>query len=468
MEAKRPFSQLDWLSTPEPVRTYIIHLEQVIGQMKQRLELIEKRTEKLEVHSKMNSQNSSKPPSSDGPFNKQKKKIQKSKRNRGAQKDHKGHQQQMLNPTKIESILPQNCNCGRLILDPGSIKPFYTHQHIELPKIELDVMHLILNQGKCQCCGKTVKATMPAQYSSGYGPKLSAVISELSGSHGASRQTVADFCQSVLGLPISTGGIQQVIDRTSAAIEPIYNAIADQARTAKVNGVDETSWFRCGKLQWLWTMVNTAVAFFMIHPNRSMEAFSQLIDDWKGILISDHYGVYVNWVNKRQTCLAHLIRKAKALTERENESIKTFGQSILKELLLLCRWAKDPPNEKQWTDFYSRLLLLLILHEGADNEAGQLARSIGGQLESLWVFLDENGVEPTNNRSERALRFAVLWRKRSNGTQSDKGNRWVERILSLKQTCRMRALPVFPILADAIDAYFKDQTPDLQWITSNY
>ena len=127
-----------------------------------------------------------------------------------------------------------------------------------------------------------------------------------------------------------------------------------------------------------------------------------------------------------------------------------------------------PPNEKQWTDFYSRLLLLLMLHEGADDEAGQFARSIGKELESLWVFLEKNGVDPTNNRSERALRFAVLWRKRSNGTQSGKGNRWVERILSLKQTCRMRALPVFPILVNAIDAYFKDQPPDLQWVAVNY
>jgi transposase len=109
-----------------------------------------------------------------------------------------------------------------------------------------------------------------------------------------------------------------------------------------------------------------------------------------------------------------------------------------------------------------------MLHEGADDEAGQLARSIGKELESIWVFLEKNGVEPTNNRSERALRFAVLWRKRSNGTQSGKGNRWVERILSLKQTCRMRALPVFPILVNAIDAYFKDQTPDLQWVAANY
>ena len=101
MEAKRPFSQFDWLSIPEPVRAYIIHLEQVFGQMQQRLELIEKRTEKLEARSKMNSQNSSKPPSSDGPFNKQQKKTKKSKRNRGAQKGHKGHQQQMLNPDEL-------------------------------------------------------------------------------------------------------------------------------------------------------------------------------------------------------------------------------------------------------------------------------------------------------------------------------------------------------------------------------
>ena len=85
-------------------------------------------------------------------------------------------------------------------------------------------------------------------------------------------------------------------------------------------------------------------------------------------------------------------------------------------------------------------------------------------MDSLWVFLEKNGVEPTNNRAERALRFGVLWRKRSNGTQSDKGNRWVERILSLKQTCRQQALAPFPILVDAISAYFKERQPDLSWI----
>jgi len=277
---------------------------------------------------------------------------------------------------------------------------------------------------------------------------------------------IKEFCRSVLGLPISIGGIQRVVDRSSAAIYPLYSQIGRTARSTDINGVDEPSWFMGGKLMWLWTMDNHLTAFFMIHPHRSKAAFKQLIADWKGISISDNYGLYVSSV-KRQTSLAHLIRKAKALCESKDEGIRNFGDNILRVLRLLCRFADKPPDEKQWTGFYSRLLLLLKLYEGADDPAGQLAHSIARHLESLWLFLEEEGVESTNNRSERALRFAVIWRKRSFGTQSEKGNRWVERILTVKQTCRMKKKPLFPILMDAIDAYFKDQSPDLGWITAD-
>jgi transposase len=466
MEAKRPFPNLDWGLTPESVKHYIIELENIVRQLQQRQGALEKRTGKLEQQVNQNSQNSSKPPSSDGPFKKPERKRKASKRKRGAQKGHKGYRQQLLEPTETKVLLPDTCSCGHLHLEPESLRAYYTHQHIELPEIKMAVTHFILHRGRCRC-GEVVKARLPKEVCSGYGPWLSAVIAELSGSHGASRQTVQDFCQSVLGVAISTGGIQRVIDRVSGAIEPIYTEIGNQARSATVNGVDETSWWHCGNLKWLWTMVNEAVSFFMIHKNRSKQAFEELTADWKGILISDNYGVYVNWVNQRQTCLAHLIRRAKALAERSDESIRRFGQSILKELQLLCHWARKPPTQQEWTDFYSRLLVLLMLYENADNDAGRMARSIAKEMESLWLFLDQQGVEPTNNRSERALRFAVLWRKRSNGTRSEKGDRWVERILSLKQTCRMRSLPVFPILVNAIDAFFKEQEPDLTWITAN-
>lgn len=466
MEPKRPFSLLDWAATPEPVKQYIEYLEQTIASFAARVQQLEKRIEQLEVKTKQNSQNSNKPPSSDSPFKKPKNKGKKRKRKRGGQKGHKGYRQQMLKPTDTQMIIPALCDCGRCDFAAGTIDPYYTHQHIELPEIQMNVTHFILHKARCNGCGKTVRADVPKEYQSGYGPRFSAMVAELSGSHGASRQTVQDFCQSVLGIPISVGGIQRIIDRSSEALEPVYDEIGKQARQKEVNHIDETSWFQSGKLNWLWTMVNHTVAFFMVHPNRSKKAFEQLIDDWKGILVSDNYGVYVNWINSRQSCLAHYIRKAKALAERKDESVSSFGKSIRKELQLLCRWAKAPPSDKQWEAFYSRLMLLLFLYEGADDGAGQLARSLLSEMDSLWIFLEENGVEPTNNRAERALRFGVLWRKRSNGTQSDKGNRWVERILSVKQTCRIKAQPMFPILVDAIGAYFKEQQPNLGWLTA--
>ena len=293
---------------------------------------------------------------------------------------------------------------------------------------------------------------------------MSGLIAELSGIQGSSRETVQTFCQSVLNFPISTGGIQRVIDRVSCAVLPIYEKIGEKARRHEVNHVDETSWFQGGKLKWLWTLANPMTALFMVHPNRSRQAFLDLIQDWRGILVSDNYGVYVKWTHKRQTCLAHYIRRAKGLLKHKDKTDREFGKNILKELRLLCRWAKDPPDEKEWTEFYSRLIFLLILYEGGDNEAGKFANLIGKEIDSLWVFLEENGVEPTNNRAERALRFGVLWRKRSYGTQSDKGNRWVERILSVKETCRIRGISSFNILVDSINSYFKEQKPNLNWL----
>ena len=97
------------------------------------------------------------------------------------------------------------------------------------------------------------------------------------------------------------------------------------------------------------------------------------------------------------------------------------------------------------------------------DEAGTLARTLERELSALWTFVVEAGVEPTNNRAERALRFAVLWRKRMQGTYNEKGDRWVERILSVRETCRLRGVPTFPVLVDAVTCDFNDQHPDVSW-----
>lgn len=463
MELKRPFTEEDWEATPKPVRQYIIQLEDIVIRLYRETEDLKKRVSDLENRLNKNSQNSSKPPSSDLPYKKPPKQTRKSKRKRGGQKGHKGHQQKLMEPTSEINLVPEICTCGGAI-DPGSIKPFHTHQIIELPKIEMDIRHFILNQGVCTSCGQSVKSQLPKENQTGYGPRLSALIAEISGIQGNSRETVRIFCRSVFGFPISTGAIQKVIDRASEALRPVHDRIGNIARTSRINHVDETSWFQQGTLNWLWVMANDTVAYFMIHRNRSKQAFQELIQDWEGILVSDNYGVYAKWVNLRQTCLAHLIRKAKGLSERKDPETKRFGQLITNDLQLLCHWAKEFPGGREWRIWYQRFTDLIFEHQGHKGEIGTLSRSLIRQIESLWLFLDIVEVEPTNNLAERVLRYGVLWRKRSKGTQSLKGNKWVERILSFKQTCSIRELESFPILADLLDSYFKKREPDLSWI----
>jgi transposase len=359
--------------------------------------------------------------------------------------------------------MPERCTCGHSDFDPKQMQPFYVHQHIELPKIKMNVGHYILHQCDCPNCGKTVKAKIPPDRTTGYGPRFTALIGELSGIKAMSRNDVKQLCASVLGVSIANGTIQKLIDRTSNAISPVYERIGRIARSFWCNYIDETSWFRDHDLHWLWAMVNERVAFYRIDPHRSKAAFDNLIRDWDGILVSDSYGLYRKWVN-RQTCLAHLIRKADALAERKKPDLRRFGEIVAGWLRQLVSFAKEPPAPEKWSDFYTFFLFTLFLWQEDKTDAGKLARQIVREMDSLWTFLEHKGVDPTNNRAERALRFGVLWRKRSLGTQSEKGNRWVERILSFKETCRLKAKATFPVLVDCLKSYFQNSPPDLSWI----
>jgi transposase len=114
--------------------------------------------------------------------------------------------------------------------------------------------------------------------------------------------------------------------------------------------------------------------------------------------------------------------------------------------------------------WYARLGHRLQQYRLRKEEAGPLARTLAGALSALWTFVVEAGVEPTHNRAERALRFAVRWRKMMQGTYNEKGDRWVERILSGRETCRLRGVPTFPVVVDAVTCDFNDQPPDVSWI----
>jgi transposase len=451
-----PFVPQDWEHTPVAVQAYVHTLQDELTQLRERVEALEARLQQ-------NSTTSHRPPSSDNPYKKPRhRSTSATPRKAGGQPGHAGHRQVLLPPTAVHNLKPERCPCGNATF--AATRPYYTHQVIELPSIELEVRHFVLHQGWCTVCGSENKAQVPPEHTTGYGPRFSALMGELAGTYGNGRRMVQTFCASVFGVPLSLGAIQKVLDRVAQAIEPHYTAIATQARQAPVNYIDETPWFLTHALHWLWVMASDTVAFYMIHPHRSKEAFAALIDDWAGILVSDGYGVYQTWVAHRQTCLAHLIRTARSLAERQPPELAACGAWALVELRRLCHMAHSPPTGGEWRAWYARLCKLIEQYHDRTDDAGRFARRLLREMDSLWVFLVQHGVEPTNNRAERALRCGVLWRKRSHGTASTKGNRWVERILSLKETCRLQARSTYHVLVDAVTRFFHGQQPDFSWL----
>ncbi len=458
-----PSTDAELEKLPSSALRLIIHrLLEHIARQDERIRVLEAEVASLKAKLDQNSSNSNKPPSSDSPYREKPGKTGKGRP--GGRKGHKGHRQEFLAPTHVHDVHPGPCPCGCQTF--AEHKPYYTHQHIELPEIVMTVRHFHLYQGKCSACGRVGKGHIPVEFRTGFGPRFSALVAEIGGIDGNSRETTQAFLDSVLGVKISLGTIQKIIDRASAAILPHYEAIRDKARTVTVNHLDETSWKNSGKLNWLWVMANRTVAFFMLHAHRSQAAFLELIGAWEGILVSDGYRLYQNWVHQRQTCLAHLIRRAKGLAESKDPALARCGAWARDELRRLCKMAKDPPTKAEWRSFFARFNRLIALYRDSDSEAGIFVRHLEKEFDALFTFLLENGVDPTNNLAERMLRYAVLWRKRSQGTSSDKGNRWVERIVSLRQTCRLQHRSSFAVLADAMTCFFKQRQPDLDWIKS--
>ena len=175
-------------------------LIQIIQFLLEKNARLEQRIDKLEAKLNQDSSNSNQPPSSDSPYKKKPKTKKRKKR-----KPRQGYRQELLEPTEVKPVLPGRCPCGCTEFDDQ--QPYYTHQHIELPEIVMSVMHFVLYQGRCTNCGKVVKGYTPQEYQTGYGPRLSALMAEIGGIDGNSRETIQTFLSSVLGIPISQGAI---------------------------------------------------------------------------------------------------------------------------------------------------------------------------------------------------------------------------------------------------------------------
>jgi len=438
---------------------YIEQLEEENAELKKHIVKLEKRIEEFERLLGMNSKNSSKPPSSDPPGISVISPKQRRKK-RGAKKGHPPHLRELLPPEKVTQRIelnPQVCPCGGTDFEKTNEEPL-RHQIVDIPPIEPEVIEYVQYICRCQDCGALVYQPLPDEVKRKYfGPGILALVGVLTGMLNTSKRKALAMINEVFSVPMSLGGLSNCEAQLAEALEQPYNETIEHVREQDVAHADETGWRRGNRQRgWLWTLCCAGAAVFMVHAQRGQKAARKLLGAFCGTLVSDRWGGYNFFCGIRQICWAHLKRDFKAISEAKG-AIGKVGQELYglaKKILKLRKRVRD--GTLQWRTFQNRMKPLMdrveqLLEKVASGQ-GKLSRKcrrIIKYREHLWTFVQDRTVEPTNNIAERIVRQAVLWRKSSFGTQSERGARYVERILTTCATCRLQGRSVIEYLRDA-------------------
>jgi transposase len=453
VQLKREDAERIAVAGGEPARELLLALFDEVGELRAALEKLERRVGR-------NSQNSSMPPSKDPPETPKRPPRKRSQRKQGAQPGHEGAGRGLVDdPDETVEHRPARCRkCGRELTGGERVvgRPA-RHQVIELPDtIVLTTEHRLLKVS-CPGCGTHTRAQLPDGIEPGaFGPRFRATVVMLAAML-LSRRATLTLLRDMFGARVSLGSIQTILEQCSEALLAPWEAIKAAVQAADVAHADETSWRKAGQRLWLWAALSATACCYRIDPTRARPAAKALLGSFTGLLISDRYSVY-DFIDpeRRQVCLGHLARNFQAFAERDGPAGR-HGQKIkmlIDEVIradtharrngIVLAWDTEPLNP-----IHDRLMD--AIEAGERSHTPELARLCGTVLDiwpTLWNFTDHPGAETTNNRAERALRHAVLWRRTSNGTQTDSGDRFVERILSIRETCRLNQQPLHNYLID--------------------
>lgn len=437
-----------------------------IKQLEDKIIQLEKRIEELERLLGMNSRNSSKPPSSDPPG--MSVKPQKNRRKkRGARKGHQPHLRELMPEKFVQKhipVKPEVCTCGSTNIEETDQEPM-RHQIVDIPPIEPQVTEYVQHFFRCKDCGEIIYQPLPDDVKRQYfGPGVLAIVAVLTGMLNTSKRKALAMMNQVFSIPMSLGGLSNCEAQLTCVLEQPYNEVAQHVRVQQAAHADETGWPRGNRQKgWLWTLCCSTAAFFMVHAQRGQDAAQKLLGTFAGILHCDRWSGYNRFGGLRQLCWAHLKRDFQALSERKG----TMGQigeelfQLAKYILSLRKRVRD--GTLTWQTFQRRMEPLMkqtekLLADGANcgQSLSGRCRRIFNQRQYLWTFVQDARVEPTNNLAERVVRQGVLWRKGSFGTQSERGERYVERILTVCATCRLQGQSVIEYLRSICYCHLND------------
>jgi transposase len=363
--------------------------------------------------------------------------------------------------TDTKPLFPSECeNCwGELPKVPSTAPQLF--QTIELPPLKAHVTQWERHCVACPCCKHKTWASIAAIPSTPFGPRLSAVIGLITGVYHLSRRSAVSLLSDVLGIDISLGAVSAVEERVSDAVKPAVDEAWAKLDDAPVKHTDGTSWFQAGVMCSLWTIATAAATVFKILANGQGVTLAPLFGKKLGVLVSDRATALKFWaMDKRQICWAHLLRKAISFSERDGPA-GAIGRELLDLIgILFGYWQQLRSGELSREKFRElmapvRRQVETVLERGRTSKLTHVSGSCEDILEhraALWTFVEQDGVEPTNNHAERELRAFVLWRKRSFGTQSERGNRFAERLMTVAHTARKQNKNVLEFLTACCEA----------------
>ena len=471
-----PIPEPLWSTVPADAQTALLDAWK---SLQDRIAELEAQVRDLQARLQLNSTNSSKPPSSDPIGLKRKPPSPPSGRKRGGQPGHRKAFRALVPPEKLRSsqdCKPSACRgCGGALTgeDPDPL----IHQVAELPKLEPIVDEYRLHRLTCPDCGQTTCGRLPEGVPTvSFGPYLQATLATLAGAYRLSKRQIQQLASDLFGLSISTGMISKLERNSAAALEAPYNELATAVHTAEVIHGDETSWREDRHKAWLWVAVTALYTVFTIARNRSAKVAMAVLGTHDGsIAVTDRWSSY-DWIAgaSRQICWSHLRRDFQAMIDRSGAG-EPVGKKLLRRSDRLFRWWHHLEAEKvDWGSFRTAMARLrrevkAALEDGArcacPRTRGTCAEILRVE-ESLWTFARVAGVPPTNNAAERAERHAVIWRRISGGTDSARGSRFVERMLTVVATCRQQGRNILDYLTSCFQAERKGQAiPSLLPVT---
>lgn len=428
------------------------------------------RIDELEAQlQKLTPRNSSIPPSTEHPHAKPKRKRKKpagKRRKRGGQQGHERHLRKLI-PTEqcttVTECFPEACRrCGGE-LEQVSDAP-QRHQVWELPPILPIIDEYQLFRGHCPCCGITTTAALPEGVPSGQcGPRLAAFTGLLLGHFRQSKRRAAAFLGDLLNVPASPAWVVKIQTLVSQAVAAPYEELRGRLAEQRQLFVDESPTKEKNQKAWLWVAVAPLFAVFGIFLNRSRGSLVSLVGDYQGIILNcDRAKMYLDG-KRLQWCWAHLKRDFQKLIDSPDGQVRRLGLDLMRQYRRLFEhWRRYKAGKVKWGTFQSHVrpirekvhnLLLRGMFSGNAQLIG-FCDALYDRREHLWTFTREPGIEPTNNTAERALRPAVIYRKLSFGTQSTSGSRFLERLLSVSETCRLQNRNAYQYLIDAMASHF--------------